>query len=170
MKKIYLYDVGRFIRVLLEDEHGWSVSVDVVLLEQVGRLGQTLVHVAKLHIVLIGKRSQLWRNSSTFARCYTVSRSAAERRVIIFPECNRVYLIQQRNRRHLIKKQNVGFVNVVPALQEVAVIPVCDLRSDPKNIPKGFRIQIRLRLSRNFIKNKKCFFKTLLSIKRCRNF
>lgn len=63
-KKINLYNVSWFFCVLLEDEHGRSISVDVVLLEQVGSLRQTLVHVAKLHIVLIGKRSQLWRNGS----------------------------------------------------------------------------------------------------------
>lgn len=63
-KKADLYNVGRFIRVLLEDEHGRSVRVDVVLLEQVSRLRQTLIHVAKLHIVFISKRGQLWRNSS----------------------------------------------------------------------------------------------------------
>lgn len=45
---------------------------------------------------------------------------------------NHIYLIQQRNCRHLIKKQHVGLVNIIPALQKVTVIPISDLKNNPK--------------------------------------
>ncbi len=62
---IYLYDVGRLVNVLFEDQHGWSVSVNIELFLQIGGLCKALVHIAKLQVVLVGKSCQLWRCRDT---------------------------------------------------------------------------------------------------------
>lgn len=58
---IYLYNVSGLVYVLFEDQHGWSVSVNIELFLQIGGLRKALVHIAKLQVVLISKRCQLWR-------------------------------------------------------------------------------------------------------------
>lgn len=59
--RTYLYNVSRLVSVLFEDEHGWSIGVNIELFLQIGRLWQSLVHVAKLQVVLISKGCQLQR-------------------------------------------------------------------------------------------------------------
>ena len=56
-----LDDVRRFLCIFLEQQHGGGVGVDVELAQQAGRLGQTLVYVAKTHVVPEGKRCELGR-------------------------------------------------------------------------------------------------------------
>lgn len=50
-----------------------------------------------------------------------------------------VYLIQQRDRGHLVKKQYVRLVDVIPALQKVSVIPVSDLVSKKERFSESGR-------------------------------
>lgn len=52
----YLYNISRLVSVLLEDQHGRSVSVNVKPFLQFGRLRKALVHITKLQVVLISKR------------------------------------------------------------------------------------------------------------------
>lgn len=35
---MYLYDVSRLVSVLFEDQHGWSVSINIELFLQIGTL------------------------------------------------------------------------------------------------------------------------------------
>lgn len=58
---IYLDNVCGLVNVLFEDQHGWSVRVNIKLFLQIGGLCKALVHIAKLQVVLISKRCQLWR-------------------------------------------------------------------------------------------------------------
>lgn len=62
---IYLYNVGRLVNVLFEDQHSWSISVNIELFLQIGSLREALVHIAKLQVVLISKSCQLWRRRET---------------------------------------------------------------------------------------------------------
>lgn len=52
----YLYDISRLVGVLLEDQHGRRVSVNVKPFLQFSRLRQALVHITKLQVVLVSKR------------------------------------------------------------------------------------------------------------------
>lgn len=61
--KTYLNDIGWFLNVLLEEEHGGGVAVDVELSEQALSLRQALVHISKADKVLVGKRRELWVKS-----------------------------------------------------------------------------------------------------------
>lgn len=65
---MHLDDISRLVSALFEDQHGWSVGVDVELLLQVDRLRQALVHVAKLQVVFVGEGRELQREIRTRAR------------------------------------------------------------------------------------------------------
>lgn len=57
--RLHLYDVCRFLRVLLEQEHGRSIRVDVEPLYHLRGLGQTHIYITKAHVVFVGKRGEL---------------------------------------------------------------------------------------------------------------
>ena len=54
-----LDDVGGLLRVLLEQQHGGGVGVDVELAQQGGVVGLALVHVPEAHVVPEGEGCQL---------------------------------------------------------------------------------------------------------------
>lgn len=56
---VYLDDVNRLDRVFLKEQHGGSVCVYVVLLQEPGAACATLVHKAETHIISEGKCRQL---------------------------------------------------------------------------------------------------------------
>ena len=55
----YLDDVGRLLRILLEQQHGGGVGVDVVPPQERGVVLLALVHVPEAHVVPEGERCQL---------------------------------------------------------------------------------------------------------------
>lgn len=58
-EQVYLYNICRLLNVLFKDKHGWCISVYVEFSQQVSCLRKTLIHISKLHIVLIGKCCKL---------------------------------------------------------------------------------------------------------------
>lgn len=57
--ELHLYDVCRFLCVLLKQEHGGGIRIDVKPLYHLRGLSQSHIYITKTHMVFVGKRGEL---------------------------------------------------------------------------------------------------------------